>query len=148
MDWISALVGAITGGIITIFAYEYKRWRKRMTERSDRKSQAASLLRSELNKIIVKWETFKKIEEMHVDPGLSNFQYELGSIARSLQNIALASETLVPKEILDQIVKIAAVLTELSQMKFFLNGGRSWNKFLELGDRVIKQCRELSERLV
>ncbi len=147
MDWVSVLVGVIIGVFTTIFAYEYNRWRERMTKTSDRKRQAVGLLRSEFNKVVTSWEIFKKTEEMHVDPALSNFQYELDATARSLRNIASASEGLVSKDVLNEIIEVAGALTKLSQTKFFINGGRSWNAFLESGDRIIKQCKELSQRL-
>ncbi|MEM3828024.1 MAG: hypothetical protein QXP36_02240 [Conexivisphaerales archaeon] len=147
MDWLSAVIGAAIGIFSTIFAYEYKRWRGRKIELGKRRKQAAGLLRSELNKVITSWEIFKKTEEMHVDPGLGNFQRELESISRSLRNIASASHGLVSEDVLNKTIEIVELLTRLSQMRFFLNGGQSWNEFLELGDRIIKQCRELDQKL-
>lgn len=147
MEWSSILAGAVIGIITAVFAYEYKCWRERVRETSDKKRQAVSLLRSELNKVITSWETFKKTEEMHVDPALSNFQYELEATARSLRNIASASEKLISKKILNETIEIAGKLTRLSQKKFYIDGGKSWNEFLELGDKIIKQCNELRRRL-
>jgi len=148
MDWASLLVGAVIGVIATIFTYEYQRWREHKKEASDRKSRVVSLLRSELNKVITSWETFKKTEEIQIDPGFSNFRYELESIAHALRNIASASETLVSKEIFNEAIEVASALTKLSHKELYMNGGKSWNEFLELGDSIVKQCKEFSQKLV
>lgn len=127
MDWLSLLVGAVVGVFTTIFAYEYNRWRERMTEA---------------------WESFRETKEMQVGPGLSNFQNRLGDMARSLQNIASNSETIIPKKVFDETVIIAGELAKLSQTRFYINGGHSWNTFLERGDKLIERCKELKQRLV
>jgi len=120
---------------------------KRRKGTNERKRQKVDLLKSKLNYVITSWETFKKTEEMHVNPGLRDFQYELESNARSLREIASALEKLVSENALKETIEIADMLTKLSEMKFYINGGRSWNAFLQLGDEAIKKCKELSQRL-
>ena len=147
MDWLSLLVGVAITIITAILVFEYQRWRGRKTETTNRKREVVSLLKSELNKFISSWENFKKVEEMHVDPGLSNFQLELDSIARSLRNISSTSEKLISEDILNKTNKISSELTRLSMKRFYINGGRSWNEFIELGNKIVEQCKELIQKL-
>jgi len=147
MDLVSLLAGALIGIFSTIITYEYTRWRERRKAISEKRKQVIAQLRSELNKVVTCWETFEKTEEMHVDPGLSNFQRELESLARVLRNIALASEALVSKSIIQGIMEIVNMLIKLSQARFFLDGGKSWSTFFELGSKMVTQCKELVERL-
>jgi len=147
IDWFSTLIGSIIGIIMTIFAYEYARWREGTKETNERKRQALDLLRFKLNQVITSWQTFKKTKEMHINPGLRRFRDELESKASSLRNIVSASEKLVSENVLKETIEITYKLTKLSQMKIYINGGRSWNAFLQLGGEIVKKCKELSQRL-
>ena len=147
MDWLSMMVGFVIGLLTMILAYEYQRWRERATRTSERKRQLVDSLQSELNKVTMSWATFRKTKDMHVDLGLSNFQCELEAMARSLRNSASNSQTLISKSLLDETIEISDELTSLSQKRFYINGGRSWNEFLELGDKTVEQCKTLVREL-
>jgi len=77
----------------------------------------------------------------------SKFKYELGEFARELRDISSVSEKLVSREMYNKIVEISSGLIRLSQKEFYINGGRSWNEFLELGNQLIEQCKELKQKL-
>jgi hypothetical protein len=147
MDWASILVGFVVGVLSTILTYEYRRWRERKTRISERRSQVVEQLSSELNKVITKWKFFKNTEEYHYDPGLTDFQNELGLLSDSLLDMVSRYEKLIPKNVYKEIVEVSDGLSKLSQHKFWVDGGRSWEAFLDKGDRLVGKCEKLKQRL-
>jgi len=71
---------------------------------------------------------------MHVDLGLSDFQYELKVMGGSLKSSVLTSEKLIAKEVSNGIIDVADRLTKLSRKRFYIDEGRSWREFLQEGE--------------
>ena len=142
-DIISYLMGIITGVVPVLLVEEYRLLRERKIRHRERKEQAVSMLRVELKRFCSAWNNFKNIREMQYGPELTNFQYNLEYISRAIENVASASEGLLPADIINEALEISRNLLVLSKKEFYLDGGKSYKEFLELGDRLLKSCESL-----
>jgi len=146
-DIISYLMGIVTGVIPVIIVEEYRLWRVRKIRYHEREEQSVSKLKVELKRFCNAWKNFKDVKEMHHDPGLTNFKYDLEYISRAIESAALASEGFLSKDVIDKALIISKELLALSKKEFSLDGGKSWREFLELGDDILKSCQSLLHML-
>ncbi|MEM3000503.1 MAG: hypothetical protein QXX34_08280 [Candidatus Bathyarchaeia archaeon] len=148
MDWFGIIPYVITyvASIFTsILFYEYQRWR----ERTEEKGRYKSSLKLEIDKFINDWENFHKTDEMHVGSNLRNFQYKLNKIAESIEHNAsiLMEKGIITKEVHNKIVEISRQISALSIKEFYINGGKSWKEFIDLGNKIGKELEEIKEKL-
>jgi len=144
---ITSIILVILGFFIGIIVEEYRFWRQKRIQYDEKKKQMISDLKRELRRFNDSWNNFKTIKEMQYGDGLKNFKYDLEHIYRGIENVVLNAEDLLPKDVLLETRKLSNELLSLSKKEFFIDGGKSFKEFIELGDSLFKKCGELLDKL-
>jgi hypothetical protein len=86
-------------------------------------------------------------ENRDVNPDLDQMKYDIGSTGRALLKLSMDSkaEDLV---LSDDLQQLGNLLEEMEYQKFYIDGGKSWESFVDNGDKALNLTNKLLQRVL